>query len=181
VNNILKFLGLDFIGDIPLLRTLYYIAVVIFVVLDIMLFVGFVYAFRKSWALRPPTNPFRRHAKKIFTLEDELFLERWMEITKKVASGVPDSIRLALIDADKLTDDVLKQFGLEGEHMADRLEQIHPDELRSLERLWRAHRIRNELVHTPGFYLSPEAARNTLDDFEAFLKEVKVLNENHHA
>jgi len=66
-------------------------------------------------------------------------------------------------------------MGLAGEHMADRLGQIKEAEVRTLDRLWRAHRVRNDLVHSPGFSLSLFDAKRVIDDYEAFLKEVKVL------
>lgn len=139
----------------------------------IVLIIGFVVD--RMLEMRPKLNPFESKEKKIFTLRDVIFKERWMNIRKKVASDRVEMMKLAIIEADKLADDILKHSGHQGEHMADRLVNIAPDQLKSLNRLWRAHRLRNDLVHTVGFQLSKEQAQATLADFEEFFKETGML------
>ena len=102
-------------------------------------------------------------------------MERWQDITKKFNVGSPDSIRVAIIEADGLADSALKQMGLRGEHMADRLENISDQELKSLDRLWRAHKLRNDLVHSPGFEVSSGEAERAMGDYQAFLSEIGIL------
>jgi hypothetical protein len=59
--------------------------------------------------------------------------------------------------------------------MADRLEQLNRADLPSLDDLWRAHRIRNDLVHTVGFTLTPNETREILGVYEKFLLELGAL------
>lgn len=146
-----------------------------FFFLDLVLAVAFLATFIVSLKYRPHLRPSYGHAKKTLTLRDELMKERWAAIVKKASEGAPDALKISVIDGDKLADDVLKQLGLAGEHMADRLEKLSSQELKSLDRLWRAHRLRNNLVHTPGFQISISEARKAIEDYESFLKEVKVL------
>ncbi|MDP3975076.1 MAG: hypothetical protein Q8P88_02220, partial [Candidatus Jorgensenbacteria bacterium] len=82
---------------------------------------------------------------------------------------------LAIIEADKLVDDALKTSGLQGEHMADRLEKLRVEDYPTLDRLWRAHRVRNELVHTPDFGINEGDAKDVLRVYEKFLKELGAL------
>lgn len=163
------------IGDVGPWLKLFRVAWAMFLAFDVVLVVALVWVIQKGLAFRPRVHPSHTTSRRTLTLRDALMQERWRAVLAKAASGSADAFRIAVIDADKLADDALRQLGLEGEHMADRLEKIAPAELRSLERLWRAHRIRNDLVHTPGFELSREAAARTLEDYEAFLKEVQVL------
>jgi len=147
-----------------------------FIVIDWILVFAFIFAFIKSLKYRPKLHPKVQVKKKTFTLRNEVFKNRWAGVRAKVDAGTTDGVRLAIIDADKLADDVLRQMGKTGEHMADRLAQIKESEVRSLERLWRAHRVRNDLVHSPGFAISLIDAKRVIDDYEAFLKEVKALS-----
>ena len=147
----------------------------IFVFLDVILLVTFISVFFISLKYRPKLHPKHGAIKRVFTVRDAVFKERWQKIQEKIATGSPDSLKVAIIDADKLADDVLKQSGLEGEHMADRLEKLFPQELRTLDKLWRAHRLRNNLVHNPGFEIDAREAKTALRNYEAFLKEVKAL------
>ena len=99
----------------------------------------------------------------------------WEKVVKKFVSGTPEGITLAVIEADKIVDDALKNLGLDGEHMADRLGQLSEEEVKGLDALWRAHRLRNNLVHSPDFKVSIEDAERALDAFENFLKQIKAL------
>lgn len=118
-------------------------------------------------------QPYR--GKQKMTAQHREFARHWKRVVRRMTEATPDSMRLAVIEADKLADAVLKSMELKGEHMADRLQQLTSDDLRSLDGLWRAHRLRNDLVHTPGFGLSQEDARQAMKQYEAFFKEVGVL------
>lgn len=144
--------------------------------LDVAIFAGFCYSFYKAWQLRPQVG-IGRKVKKTFTLRDAIFKERWEGLIKRFDPHSTESLKLTVIEADKLTDDALKQIGLQGEHMADRLDQLSDDELMSLQGLWRAHRLRNSIVHTPGFEVRPESAKRALDAYQAFLSEIGILQE----
>jgi len=59
--------------------------------------------------------------------------------------------KLAVIEADKLADMVLRKAGVRGESMADRLRAVEKTIDRSVyQRMWEAHKVRNELVHEIG-------------------------------
>ena len=148
---------------------------VVLILVDAMLLFGTVYAFFKGLAYRPHLDVNATPLKRVLTLRSVAFQERWRSILEKFQGASPESIRLAVIDADSLVDDALKQMGIPGDHMADRLSQFSPEEISSLNSVWRAHRYRNEIVHTPGFAVSPEDAQEALGQYEAFLKELNVL------
>lgn len=145
-----------------------------FIVIDVLLVAGFLYALVKGWDYRPPIE-IREKPEKPQTLRQAIFEERWQAIQKKASLASSDSLRMAVIEADSLVNDVLGQLGLGGKHMADRLMNLNPDEYSTLNAIWRAHRIRNDLVHTPGFFLSPEDAQKLLSDYESFLKEIGAI------
>jgi hypothetical protein len=124
---------------------------------------------------RPDLTYDHRPDKNILTLQEQRFRERWQEILNLAEPANGESFKKAIIEADTFVDGVLGELGLEGEHMADRLERLDPDEIGSMPKLWRAHRIRNDLVHTPGFVIAPADGWQVLQDYETFLKEIKVL------
>ena len=166
---------MSFLSDTSFWSTVYQIARVIFLLLDAALLGIFVFSFSKGLPYRPHfslTPPSKGMAR---TLRSVVLREKWAAVKEKFAVGSPEATRLALIEADAFVDDVLQRLGLTGKHMSDRIGQLQPDEVRTLDRLWRAHRLRNDLVHTPGFMVSPNDAERALGDFEAFLKEVGAL------
>lgn len=155
-------------------RTTWDVLMVLFIVADALLLFGFIFALVKGWNYRPAIE-LQEAAVKPRTLRKAVFEERWRAILKKASLGSADSLRIAVIEADSLVNDVLGQLGFEGKHMADRLINLNPDNYSTLNALWRAHRVRNDLVHTPGFFLSPEDAQKLLSDYEAFLKEAEAI------
>lgn len=99
----------------------------------------------------------------------------WRKVIERKASKNPDDLRLAVIEADAVVDDLLRRAGYEGENMADRLSQIVPGEVPNIERVWVAHRLRNHLVHTPNAALNPRDAEAAIEVFREFLHELEAL------
>lgn len=157
-----------------LLWPVYRVVKVIFIIADILLAAGFLYALMQGLKYRPKFKLQEKRVGKL-TLRTAVFRDRWHSVLRKFSTEYPESMRLGIIEADSLVDSILKDMGLEGEHMADRLSRIDPESFQSLQALWRAHRLRNELVHTPGFSLSSEDAKKAIADYESFLREVRIL------
>jgi hypothetical protein len=145
----------------------------LFIIIDGLLIFGFIVALKNAMAYRP--NFVTRRPRRIITIRRAVVLEQWQSVRRKYDSGHPDSIRLAVIEADKVVDNILKQAGYPGEHMADRLARLPGDQLSSLSRLWRAHRFRNQLVHSPDYQPEPEQASQAMEGYESFLREIKIL------
>lgn len=148
---------------------------VLFFVLDIAVFGAFCYTLKKAIDARPKFHRKRPPKKRVLTLMQAALRERWQTVMRKFKSRSPESARMAIIEADALVDEALKRMGIKGEHMADRLGRLSSDELTTLGRIWRAHRLRNELVHGPHTALPPEVAEAAMGDYEDFLKDIGVL------
>ena len=167
----------DFLEDVPgfeIAHVIWVVFKVLFIIADFLLLGGFIFSFIKGWGYRPQLEPQEAAGRRTKTLLRTVYKERWEGILKK-SSGSADSLRLTVIEADSLIDDILKNMGLPGETMADRLSNLPSDSMRSVEGLWRAHRLRNDLVHTSGFPLSAEEARRALDAYQAFLTEIEAI------
>ncbi len=111
----------------------------------------------------------------LMTIKRAELLEKWIQIRNKYDSGSVDNSKVAIIQADALVDMILKNAGLEGKHMADRLMNIDRSELRSLEDIWTSHKIRNNVVHTDGFELSADLSDKAMRGYERFLKELNII------
>ncbi len=146
----------------------------VFIVLDALFFGIFVYAFAKGIRFRPKLHPREQPKRRTFALRDEVLRERWDTVMRR-ATRSPDSLKLAVVEADKMVDDALRRLNIEGDTMADRLKQLHPDEITTLDRIWRSHRLRNMIVHTPGFEMAQSDGEKAIEDFEAFLREIRIL------
>ena len=157
----------------------------IFIIVDVLLLAFLVFLLVKGWKYRPNFN-LGSEEEKIYTLGTAILSERWESIMDRSKINSPESIKMAIIDADNLVDDLLERMGLgSGDgfaskekttaSMADKLENLSIDDFSTLNRLWAAHRVRNKIVHEPDFAISHEEAQRTLDDYASFLKEVGAI------
>ena len=165
---------LDNFLDFPW-RDAYEIIRAVFIVLNALLFVGLIYALVKALEYRPKFYRNPQVLAKGLAVKDPALIKRWAGILEKSKSNPPQSYVLSIIEADKFVDDILKRMGLPGEHMADRLERLSASDLKTLDKLWRVHKIRNELVHNPDFDISAVDAREVLETYEKFLKEIETI------
>ncbi|MDI6820972.1 MAG: hypothetical protein QMD65_02210 [Patescibacteria group bacterium] len=160
---------------IQVLKPFFFVLSAIFVVADIALIIGIFSTIRKILLLKPNFGSLPKSEKRTPLLKDEKLKKKWVDTMIKANISPPNSYIIAIIEADKIMDEVLQRLGLKGAHTADRLEALVSWDLKSVDNLWHVHRIRNEIVHTPGFNLSHQDAKEVLDGYELFLKEVGVL------
>ncbi|MEK7198119.1 MAG: hypothetical protein AAB648_01490, partial [Patescibacteria group bacterium] len=71
----------------------------------------------------------------------------WQKILSRLIKSDEANLRLALIEADNLFDDLLKQMRIPGESMADRLRYVDSSQVPNIDEIWRAHKLRNVMVH----------------------------------
>lgn len=144
-------------------------------ILNVMLVALFIFLLTKILPLQFVPTLFPRTKKKAETKKDPEIAAQWAAISARAATATVENFRLAIIDADALVDAVLKQSGFEGENLAERLARVLPSEVKSVEGVWAAHRLRNDLVHTAGYVLTTEEAKAALEVYGIFLKEVGAI------
>ena len=100
---------------------------------------------------------------------------RWDEIEKHINSTREAEWKFAVIEADKLVDELLRGAGFQGDTMGDRLMNIQPGQLTTIQGLWEAHKIRNRLVHDVNYFLRYTEAKRAVGLYEKTLKELQAL------
>lgn len=185
IADFLKLVGVLAIIALPVSRiagfeglaTFNAVVTAIFFILDVLLLIGFCYAFLKAIKYRPhfAFSPTKKASSRT-TLRKAYFKDRWQKMLKKCEeSPTSDSMRLAIIEADALVDRILKDMGFPGEHLADRLANFRSEDMKTLNRLWDAHRVRNDIVHRPGAGITVAEGKSALRKYEAFLEELEIL------
>jgi len=154
----------------------YETARMVFIFLDVFFLVFFIFLIVKAWRFVPRYNE-ASTSERVYTLGNVVLQERWESIIGRSKINSAESIRLAILDADNMVDELLSRMSLKGENMADRLENLSVDDFGSLSRLSSAHRIRNRIVHEPGFTISQEEAQKVIADYGSFLKEIGVIDQ----
>lgn len=156
--------------------TVYALARDFFIGLDLLLFVGIIVLLFKDTAFKPAFEFMDEKEKKKSAAPPPRIKGEWDKIVAKSAEGTAEARTLSVIEADKLLDGVLRSLGYAGEHVAERLEQFgRTRRIKALEKVWQAHRIRNNLVHTSGFEISETHTREILEAYRAFFEELGAL------
>jgi hypothetical protein len=103
------------------------------------------------------------------------FTKEWENIIKRLEAKDEANHKLAVIEADKLLDTVLKKLTIPGSTMGERLKAIPVSQLPSIENVWKVHKLRNHLVHTTEFVLTDNKAKQAIDIYHQAFIELKVL------
>jgi len=106
------------------------------------------------------------------SLNQDQFLVRWKEIQALYAEK--NTWPLAIINADKLVDDALKQNRYKGKTMGERLVSAQHD-LSANDGIWYGHKLRNKLVHEEFTIKSKNDVKDALLGFLQALKDLGAL------
>ena len=131
-----------------------------------------VFFFRKAKKIKVPSASRRGEGE---ISRPEILKEHWQAILDHLNSVNESEWKLAVIEADKLIDDLLIQKGYRGESMAERLSLIDKKDLRSLELIWEAHKIRNRIAHQLNFKINRSEALRAISYYEEALKDLERL------
>lgn len=101
--------------------------------------------------------------------------EKWNRIKSRLDSGNESEYKVAVIEADKLIDEILSKMGYKGDNLGERLENISESEIETKIDIAQGHEIRNRIIHDETFVLDRQKAKETLENFENFLKYFEVL------
>lgn len=107
-------------------------------------------------------------------LNQEKFRSRWMSIEGSLNKEQEASLHLAIINADKLVDQAMRDSGVKGATMGERLKssgQLFSNK----NSLWSAHKMRNKIAHESEVHVTYDSARRALASFKQALKDLGAI------
>ncbi|NCS83173.1 hypothetical protein GW746_02030 [Candidatus Saccharibacteria bacterium] len=109
------------------------------------------------------------------SLDVEKYRCRWMEIEGKLSRDDASSYSLCILHADSLLDKALKERGVSGKTMGERMKQ-HQGKWTNGNGVWAAHKLRNRIAHEPeAVQLDYDRTRHALVAFKQGLKDVGAI------
>lgn len=100
---------------------------------------------------------------------------RLEDVTKHIVSDSPNDWKLAIIEADIILDETLKEKGYNGASLGERLRSISPSQLQSLDDAWQAHKVRNQVAHGGAdFVLTRRLAEETIKQYKRVFAEFGI-------
>lgn len=101
--------------------------------------------------------------------------KRWLKIVRRLESGSDSQYKAAVLEAHTFVDEILKGIGHKGKNMAEKLEQIRPGQLDNIDDLWKAHKIRNQIIRESDFRVDSHLAREIIEIYEDLLKSLEFI------
>lgn len=147
----------------------------IFITIGIALFIGIIFfLFRNNWL----KNRFLENAVEIVSYRPfgvKKTFKQWAKLIKKMEKGKDSDHKMVVIEADSILNDVLQKMGYKGETTKELLEQIDSKILPNIENIWKAHKMRNTVIHEPDYKLTLEETKKILDIYEQAFRYLEMF------
>lgn len=107
-------------------------------------------------------------------LDVEKYRSRWLSIETQLSRNDISSHTLCVLNADKLLDQALRDRGIRGNSMAERMKNCQ-GKWTNGNGVWAAHKVRNKLAHEPDASIDYDRARQALIAYKQALKDLGAI------
>ncbi len=176
----LFFLGLTgwFTGDnfsLGFLSSFFESLLFLSILLSVLFIVGIVYFWQRlEWLRKIDADKYATTFLADLSAKPERNL-RWEQVLKLIDSDNESEWKLAILEADKLLDEMVAGMGYLGANLGERLKVIEPSDFTTLQQAWEAHKVRNRLAHEHGFRLTHREAKRVIELFGAVFREFNFI------
>lgn len=108
------------------------------------------------------------------SLDLNKYRSKWLRIEQLLSRDQPASYQLAILEADKLLDHALKESGIAGKTMGERMKTFN-SRWSNANNAWNAHKLRNRIAHESDVAISFDQTRQVLGYFKQALKDVGAI------
>lgn len=104
----------------------------------------------------------------------EKYRMRWLAIEKQLNRDETSSLHIAVLNADKLLDQALRDRRIRGDTMGERMKTAKST-WSNANAVWSAHKLRNQIAHESDVRVTYEDARRALSAFKQALKDIGAI------
>ncbi len=102
-------------------------------------------------------------------------LKAWKQIQKRLRTKQTNQLKLAVLEADRILNEILKMAGWPGKNLDERLEQADTAELPNLEEVRQAHKLRNRIANEPDFIITPNEAGIIIEIYKKTFQDLNLI------
>lgn len=99
---------------------------------------------------------------------------QWEVILGHVNSENHAEWKLAVLEADKMLEDILDERGYVGQNVSEKLKSAQ-GKLKTIQLAWEGHKLRNRIAHEQQLEMTKKMARDAVAQFQAVFKELGVI------
>ena len=107
-------------------------------------------------------------------LNVQRYQTKWLEIENSVTRDNAASWQLAIMNADKLLDQALRERRFRGQTMGERMKSAQKA-WKNANHVWGAHKIRNQLAHEVNAKVTYDITLRSLSAFKQGLKDLGAI------
>lgn len=100
----------------------------------------------------------------------------WQQIQKKLQAGDEENLKLAITEADRILDELLKISGYQGKNMDERLGQINQAQLSNISDAWSAHKIKQRILKEEDFHINKQEAELIINIYKKSFQELGLID-----
>ena len=112
---------------------------------------------------------------KIPSLKKSKYAERWEAVKKRIEEGSVSSGKMAVIEADNMLGEVLKEIGYSGKDTNERISQVKAGQLAGIEELTEARRIYKGISEDPSYKIGVDKIKETIGAYEKVFRGLELL------
>jgi hypothetical protein len=103
------------------------------------------------------------------------YIYEWTQVKSGLENASDADAALLIIEADSLVDRILKDMNLPGETMGERLQALGEQRFESIDDLWEAHKLRNQIAHEGAKGITYGDAMWAIERYERALKKLDMI------
>lgn len=107
-------------------------------------------------------------------LDVDKYRVKWLAIEQHCIDGQVASYHLSVLNADKLVDQALRDKGIKGETMGERMKNCS-NSFSDRNGIWNAHKLRNRVAHETDVSISYKDTKIALAGFKRALKDLGAI------
>jgi len=107
-------------------------------------------------------------------LDVEKYRSEWLKIENSLDMKNPMTYQMAVLSADKLLDQAMRDSRVPGDTMGDRL-KASKNRFNNINDIWFAHKLRNRIAHEADVSLNLVTTKRALFIFKKALKELGAI------
>lgn len=104
------------------------------------------------------------------------YIPRWEAIKSRLVTGSVAGGKIAIIEADKLLDEVLGKLGFVGKNASEKIETIKSGQLVGIDDLQDARSLYHKIMEDPAHEASLEEIKLALLAYERFFRGIEMID-----
>ena len=108
------------------------------------------------------------------TLDQDKYRSRWLSIETKLKHDDDNTFTICILEADKLLDQALRERGLSGKTMGERMKQCQ-GKWSNGNGVWAAHKLRNRIAHEADVTVDYTRTKQALVAYKQGLKDLGAI------